>query len=286
MRGEMSAPEAEAQVMLETQRHVLIMDLLEERGAISLRQLVAETGASEATLRRDLIKLAELGRLRQVRGGAVSEDAGDRLVKRRRLAGSAFLANLEREIEAKRAIAAAAVALCEDGDSIIINGGSTTYYMGAALRERQLNILTNSLSLGIDLIEHSNNRVMFPAGEANRKLSFILNPFEDRTSDVFRASKFFLSASAVSAHGVMEADPLVARAEQRLAGQADRIILLVDSTKIGGNSSFAAFELAEIDSVICDDRVTKEQRKIFADHDIDVEIVRAARTQPSDMRSA
>lgn len=272
--------------MLETQRHNLILDMLDEHGTVSLKALVDEIGASEATIRRDLIKLAELGKLRQVRGGAMLASAEAGTVRRRHLAGSAFLANLGREIDAKRAIAELAASLCNDGDAIIINGGSTTYQMAEGLRGRQLNILTNSLALGIDLIEKSENRVIFPAGEAHRKLSFILNPLEDAATDAFRASKYFLSACAVSAKGVMEADPLVASAEQRLARQADEIVLLVDATKVGRNSSYAAFELKQIDKVITDDRLSSEGRKLFADHGVEMLIAPCPANQSKAERRA
>jgi DeoR family ulaG and ulaABCDEF operon transcriptional repressor len=116
---------------------------------------------------------------------------------------------------------------------------------------------------------------VFPAGEANRKLSFILNPFDDPTTDAFRASRYFLSACAVSQKGIMEADPLVARAEQRLAEQADEIILMVDSTKISRNSSYAAFELSRIDKVITDERIEKAGEKLFANHGVEVLIAPA-----------
>jgi len=271
--------------MLETQRHNLICDLLEEHGTVSIKLLVDEIGASEATLRRDLIKLAEKGALRQVRGGATLALEEESIRRRRHLAGSAFLANLEREIDAKRAIAACAAGLCADGEAIIINGGSTTFHMGAFLRRHTLSILTNSLALGVELIENSNNRVIFPAGEAHRKLSFILNPLEDTVTDAFRASKYFLSACAVSARGVMEADPLVARAEQRLATQADETVLLIDATKIGRNSSYAAFDLSQIDKVITDDRIKESDLKTFKGHGVDVLIARSG-AQPSAERSA
>jgi DeoR family ulaG and ulaABCDEF operon transcriptional repressor len=256
--------------MLEMQRQILILDIVDEAKFASLKTLIEETGASEATIRRDLIKLAGKGQIKQLRGGAMSVRTEERLVSRRRLAGSAFLASIEREMAAKQAIAKAAVGLCADGDAIIINGGSTTCQMAEFLIDRELSILTNSLALGVELIERSNNRIVFPAGEANRKLSFILNPFDDPTTDAFRASRYFLSACAVSRKGIMEADPLVARAEQRFAEQADEIILMVDSTKIGRNSSYAAFELSRIDMVITDERIDKASEEMFADHGVEV----------------
>jgi len=271
--------------MIVAQRHNLICDLLEEHETVSIKYLVEETGASEATLRRDLFKLAEEGTLRQVRGGATLTQKVASGWRRKHLAGSAFLANLENEVAAKQAIAAYAAKLCVHGDAVIINGGSTTFHMGAFLKCDALSILTNSLALGVDLVENHDYRVIFPAGEVHRKLSFILNPLEDTVTDAFRASKYFLSTCAVSARGVMEADPLVARAEQRLAMQADETILLVDSTKIGRNSSYAAFDLRQIDKVITDDRLTENDRQTFDEHGVKV-LVAELGAQPNLERSA
>jgi len=272
--------------MLESQRHILILDMLEEKGSISLKNLVSGIGVSEATMRRDLIKLAERGRLVQVRGGAVSARTKERLVRRQSLAGSAFLANMEREVDAKMAIAKAAVSLCNDDDAIIINGGSTTFHMGTYLRDYALSVLTNSLALGVDLIENTNNRVMFPAGEAYRKLSFILNPLDDTVTDAFRASKYFLSTSAVNHKEAMEADPMVAHAEQRLAAQADEVILLVDATKIGRNGHYAALHFDKIAKVITDDRIRQDQIAAFESHGIDVLGVKANARHDNAERSA
>jgi len=272
--------------MLETQRHTKIMKLLEANGTVSLRSFVNEVGASEATLRRDLIKLAANGDLKQVRGGATSITTKETPVRRLRLSGSSFNANVDIEVEAKRAIAKCAVDLCNNSETIIINGGTTTFHMGEFLHDKKLSILTNSLALGVDLLENSSCRVMFPAGEATRKLSFILNPLEDMVTDAFRASKYFLSSRAVSERGIMEVDPLVAMAEQRLSALAEETILIIDSTKIGKTSSYASFKLSHISTIITDERVRPEDLQLFADHGIKVIIAQLDGTSSKAERKA
>lgn len=258
--------------MLEAQRHSMVLEMLATHGTVSLKMMIREVGASEATLRRDLIKLANGGELRQVRGGAVSIELHKKPISRLRLEGSAFQSNMQKHIGAKQAIARCAVALCEEGEAIIINGGSTTFFMSNFLRNHHLSILTNSLAIGVELIEQTNNRVIFPAGEASRKLNFILNPLDDSVTDAYRASKYFLSCRAVSHKGVMEADPMVALAEQRMAALAEQTILLVDTSKIGKSSNYAAFNLTDIDLVITDQRVTPEQLALFDEHQVQVQI--------------
>eukprot|EP01037_Dinobryon_pediforme_P020764 gene20764-21468_t len=111
--------------MHERERWQMILKLVRERGVIEVRDLVASTGASSATIRRDLSKLEETGELRRVHGGVEAVNAlGPKDLETRGLAASLVL-----NIEAKRAIARAAVERVRDGESIIINAGSTTFQM-------------------------------------------------------------------------------------------------------------------------------------------------------------
>src|ERR1700681_57962 len=123
--------------MLEPERHRLILTLLHERSVLAVTQLVEILSVSEATVRRDINALADAGRLRRIRGGA------EALVPRHEahLVGVPFELNQGIGAEKKSAIARAAVALIGEGESIIINGGTTTYAMVEHLAGRELDIL-------------------------------------------------------------------------------------------------------------------------------------------------
>jgi len=117
--------------MLEKQRQQHILDLLAERRFAGVRSLSSELGASEATIRRDITKMAARGLLNKIRGGAevVSDSAGR--AELGRVKGSVFLASKEEHVASKRLIAKKAVELCEEGEAIIINGGSSTASRGS-----------------------------------------------------------------------------------------------------------------------------------------------------------
>ena len=152
--------------MLEQQRQRLIIDLLEEKQFVRLQELVDTLNASPATVRRDINKLAAEGRLSKIHGGAQLSTSGPApRVPRKQLQGAAFLANLERQVAEKRAIAERAVALCQDGETILINGGSSTFMMAEFLCARDINVLTNSFALAGVLLESGRCRVTLPGGE-------------------------------------------------------------------------------------------------------------------------
>ncbi len=125
--------------MHERERWQVIRTMLRQHTLVRIADVCRATGASEASVRRDFARLAELGAAIRVHGGleaipgslAAPSDAPA-------LATRSFEISKTLNVAAKRAIARAAVALCADGEAIIINGGTTTFEMGEFLRERRL----------------------------------------------------------------------------------------------------------------------------------------------------
>lgn len=234
--------------MHERERWQLIVQALRDRHVVTVRELVERTGVSPATLRRDLTKLAEEGRIRRVHGGVEAVEA----VARPHLSALPFDVGQTRNIEQKRQIAKAAAALCVDGDSIIINGGTTTYQMVDFLAGRRLQILTNSFPIAQVLTLTSENRIAIPGGEIYREQGLVISPFDSDATQHFSASKIFVSCFAVNSRGVIESDPLVARAVIKLLDRADRLILLADSSKFVSAGSMAVCPLTRIDTLITD----------------------------------
>jgi len=261
--------------MLEKQRQQLILDILAEQRFAGVRSLASDLGASEATIRRDITKMAALGLLNKIRGGA--EVVGDSAVRARRsrVTGSVFLASKEKNVANKRLIAKKAVELCEEGEAIIINGGSSTYMMGEFLADRQLSVLTNSFVLAQYLSENSLNQVTVPGGEIYRKQGIILSAYDNDTIQNYHGSKMFMGTPGISGQGVTESDPLLIRAEQKLKKQADRLIVLADREKLGKNSNFILCPLSEVDVLITDSTVDTKVIRQFEAQGVDVITVAA-----------
>lgn len=243
--------------MHEIERQRIILGEIAEKPVVTIGQLVELTGASEATIRRDIAALHVAGRLRRVRGGAEALHPP----QTRGIAGRPFSVNEEINLEKKRAIAKAAVDLCEEGDSIIINGGTTTYQMVHHLVRRRLQVLTNSFPIADYLLRHSKNTITVPGGAIYREQNIILSPFDNDVTRNFSARRMFMGAQGISPIGVMEADPLLIQAEQKLINQAEELVLLVDSSKFANRSSLILCPLERVHTIITDDNIASHDAK-------------------------
>jgi DeoR family transcriptional regulator, ulaG and ulaABCDEF operon transcriptional repressor len=238
--------------MHESERHRLILSAVQDRPMVTVADLVALTASSEATIRRDISTLHLQKKLRRVRGGAESVSPPQFVG----LAGRPFSVNETMNIAQKRAIARAAVDLCQDGDAIIINGGTTTFQMVHPLSTRRLQVFTNSFPIAEHLLKHSKNTVLLPGGAIYREQNIILSPFDDDGSRHFYARRMFMGCQGLGGLGLMEADPLLIQAEQKLINQADELVVLADSTKFARRSSLLLCALSRIHTVVTDDAIT------------------------------
>ena len=235
--------------MHERERWQLILTKLRVRGVVSLRDLVIFTGASPASLRRDLSKLEVMGELRRVHGGAEAVTA----VEQSHLATRAFDVSQTLNADSKRGVAQAAAELCQDGESIIINAGSTTWCMAEFLRERRMQILTNSFPIAQELMATSQNRIVLPGGQIYREQGIILSPFDEDSTQHFIASKMFMSCYSITAMGIIEGDPLIARAEAKLLARADKLIVIADSSKFESRGSMVVCQLSRVHTLVTDE---------------------------------
>lgn len=257
-------PATKGGAMHESERHRIILSAVEGRPVASVTDLVTLTGASEATIRRDIATLHVQKKLRRVRGGAESVAPPSYVGINAR----PFAVNEGIRLAEKRAIARAAVDLCADGDAIIINGGTTTFQMVHPLTARRCQVFTNSFPIAEHLLKHSRNTVLLPAGAIYREQNIILSPFDEDGSRHFHARRMFMGCRGLGPLGLMEGDPLLVQAEQKLIGQADELMVLADSTKFAARSSLLLCPLRRIHTVITDDGITDRDAAMLQAADI------------------
>ena len=250
--------------MHESERHRIILSATEGRPVVTVTDLVSLTGASEATIRRDIATLHVQKRLRRVRGGAESIAPPNYVGINAR----PFAVNEGIRIAQKRAIARAAVDLCADGEPVIINGGTTTFQMVHPMTAKRLQVFTNSFPIAEHLLKHSKNTVLLPAGAIYREQNIILSPFDEDGSRNFYAKRMFMGCRGLGPLGLMEGDPLLVQAEQKLIGQADELVVLADSHKFAARSSLLLCPLSRIHTVITDDGITDRDAAMLEAADI------------------
>ncbi|KHQ50874.1 DeoR/GlpR family DNA-binding transcription regulator [Mameliella alba] len=268
--------------MHEKERHRIILSAVQDRPVVTVVDLCNLTEASEATIRRDIATLHMQKKLRRVRGGAEALTPPPFVG----LAGRPFSVNQTLRIKQKQAIARAAVELCEDGDSIIINGGTTTFQMVHPLASRRCQVFTNSFPIAEHLLKHSKNMVMLSGGMIYREQNIVLSPFDNDVTRNFWARRMFMGAQGLGPIGLMEADPLLIQAEQKLIGQADELVVLVDSTKFDNRSSLVLCALDRIDRVITDEGISDKAAAMLEAADVSLIVAQSgAATQEDEAAS-
>ena len=256
--------------MHERERWQMIIDAVRDRGIITVRELHERMDVSPATLRRDLAKLEERNQLKRVHGGVEAIDISNPPHLETRSFDVSQTLNIARKI----AISKAAAELCVDGESIIINAGTTTFQMVDYLRDRRMQILTNSFPIAEALVARSKNRIIMPGGEIYREQGIVLSPFDEDSTQHYTAAKMFMSCFSISAMGVIEGDPLIARAEAKLLGRAQKLIVLADSSKFEARGSMVVCPLSRVHTLITDDGAPQQALANIRAAGVDVVVVR------------
>lgn len=251
-----------------TERDRVILTLLEEQRFISFRELSQRLSASAATLRRDLERLQEQGKLKRVRGGA--QLAADNELTGFHLQGVPFHENVNRNRSAKEAIGKAAAAICCPGEAVIIDGGSTTLQMCPHLEPLRLQVMTNSLHIVSALLQQPNTGVSIPGGAVFREQNIVLDPFVETTARSFHASRMFMGAAAVTRHGIMQSDIILVQAERKLLTLADQLVVLVDASKFANSAAHLVCDLPHVHTLITDSRISDVSAKMIADHGVNL----------------
>ncbi|WP_053377012.1 DeoR/GlpR family DNA-binding transcription regulator [Paenibacillus sp. FJAT-27812] len=231
--------------MLVQERYDKIVQLVNERGSIRVTELSELCQVTEETIRRDLDRLEQAGRLRRSHGGAVS-------VKDQQPEIPYFEREITRAEEKKR-IAEEAIKLIQPKDRILLDASSTAWYMAASMPDIPLTVLTNSIKVAMELSSKEKIEVISTGGIlASRSLSYV-GPLAERSLDAYHVDKAFFSCKGVHLErGVSESNELQARIKQKMVGMADQVILLADSSKFGVQAFTHVADLSDVDTIITD----------------------------------
>ncbi|MEV5127564.1 DeoR/GlpR family DNA-binding transcription regulator [Streptomyces decoyicus] len=232
-------------------RRKRIADRVPAEGQVTIEELVGELGVSQMTVHRDLDTLEHQGWLRKVRGGATA--APNALFE----SNARWRGN--EQVAAKEAICAAAPAIAEPGQAVIIDDSSTALPLARALSGRgAYTVITNSLQVINELAEEPDIRVIALGGEYHAAFNAFLGMSTADSARSFRAD--VASTSAVdNGHCYHQAQEnvLVKRA---LMAAARRKVLLVDHSKFGRQALYELAPLADFDLVISDEELPQEER--------------------------
>lgn len=198
--------------------------MLESVGYATLADLSGQLGASVATVRRDLVKLEKDGLLTRVYGGAVLGEPHPPLAEA-----------ADVRVSEKDAIAAEAAALIEDGQSIILDAGTTVYRLARHLHGRRLTVVTNNLAVYEELAKDEGIALMLLGGMVIRECHSLDGFMAEDNLRQVHADWLFMGAAGVRSGGqVMDATVVEVPARRAMIAASDKVGLLVDASKFPG----------------------------------------------------
>ena len=219
-----------------------ILGLLRRRTSATIGELASLFAVSEMTIRRDIERLCDSGQAIRIPGG----------VRATRGLGPErpFLDRLERMSDAKAAIGRLAASLVTEGDSLVLDSGTTTLHLARNLRHRTCTAITFSIAVLDELTGSSDVRIELTGGVYRSLSHDLIGPAVNDSLRTIRADKVFFGAAAVSTDGsVMVNDPDAPRA--LLQAGAERI-LLVDSSKLGQQALYRFCALSDCHLLVTD----------------------------------
>jgi DeoR/GlpR family transcriptional regulator of sugar metabolism len=227
-------------------RRQLINQRLSSAGEVAFADLAEELGVSEMTIRRDLDRLAREGHARLVRGGAISAISGSYeppLVMRRATASAA-----------KAAIGVAGAALVRDGDTVILDVGSTALELATSLRGRAgLTVVTASLPVAIELGNEPGITVVVTGGRVRRGELSLAGGMAEEAFSSFNCDLAFIGVGGLRAEpGLTDYNVDDARVKRAAIRSARRTVVLADSSKLGKVTFSTVARLTEIDALVTD----------------------------------
>ena len=200
-----------------------IIDILSQEKKVSIADLSRRFDVSLVTIRSDLDVLAEEGKLMRMAGGAILPNEN--------FANAPIIANYDKKIE----IAKKAAALIQDGDTLFINSGTTTQLFAKELQHKKnLNVVTNSLSVATELGLFPSFRVILLGGSINSQYGFTYGADTQEHLTRFSADWAILSVDGISSDGdVSTCHAEEAIIDRIMIARAKKVLIVADSSKIG-----------------------------------------------------
>jgi DeoR/GlpR family transcriptional regulator of sugar metabolism len=241
--------------MAQATRQKAICDLLAARGECSIGELVSQLKVSGMTVRRDLQALAAQGKVIRTHGGAA--------MAARISFEFDFLNRLRCNQPAKAAIATAAAAQIRDGETVLLDSGTTTLELAKRLRGRQrLTVITSSLPIAAQLQFEPQIEVLLLGGRLRASSPDLAGAITEHNLETLRADVAFLGADAIDGQGaVYQESPELARLLAKMAASAGRVLVVADGSKLGKTALWRFGRLADWAALITD---SGADRKILA----------------------
>ena len=252
--------------MLRAERQAKILQILREKGFVENNELATLFDVSLVTIRRDIKTLHEQKLIRVEHGGIASVDYLDGGLE------PLYETKLYVRQEQKENIAAKAVTFIEDGDTIILDSGTTNFRLALAIRDTHFNnltVLTTDLMVAKELCSVPNIKVILLGGILRPHFYNAYGPYTELILDNLHADKFFYGADGVSEkHGISSVLLEEVPVKQKMINISDKVILVSDSSKFGSDAPYKVCTWEKINIVISDQELDELYLEFFKNQEI------------------
>ena len=176
--------------MFAEERQSKIVQMVEKGKSIKVIDLAVQFGVSESTIRRDLQEMEEAKLLKRTHGGAVG-------IQRKSFEPT-FNEKKEEFLREKEAIGALAASLLEDGDSVILDTGTTTLEIAKRIKDLRLTVITNALDIAEELSDVANIQLILTGGILRGNTRAMVGSLAEGTLKHFKADVAFIGANGIS----------------------------------------------------------------------------------------
>jgi len=237
---------ADATLALE-QRRRLIAELVQAQGTVSTDELAARFRTSLVTIRGDLKALAATGTLARTHGGAIALRDHEEMP-------IGVKATLHQEEKVR--IAAAAVAMIRDGESIMLDGGTTTAEIAKGIRAlplQSLNVITNALNVANILAQSPHVRLVMLGGVLRPDSFSMAGPLAEAALDGLHADRLFLGVDSLDPEvGLMTPHVYEAQLNARMIRSASQVVAVADSSKLARRNLSVIAKVEQVHLLITD----------------------------------
>lgn len=231
-------------------RKRLIVQTVEERGSVDVRELADLVHTSEMTVRRDLVQLASMGLIYRTRGGAMKVS----LATDKHTFANKSAVNAER----KDYICRLAAQEIQEGDVIFMDCGSTVFRLCQFIRNKQITVVTNSLPVMAELMT-SEVSINLVGGKVDKERQAIHGLIAEEHMARYRANRAFIGIDGISLENGLSANSeKEASTATTMARQSDNVYLLCDSSKLETNKYLHFAPLTMFDVLITDNEANPD----------------------------
>ncbi len=248
------------------ERRGIILEQLNSKGQVNVADLSKTLGVSEVTIRNDLANLEKKNLLVRARGGAL---------KSVRIGLDFELSEKgKKHLKEKQLIGKTAATLVKDGDTIVLDSGTTTFEVAKNLTSfNDLTIITNAINIARMMADYENLRIVMPGGFLRKKSLSLVGAHAEDAFRNYYCDKLFLAVDGFdTTHGLSTPNVEEAHINKVMIEISHQVIVVADSSKFLSRSFAFICGLDEIDVVITDENILKEDKRILENANIKVMI--------------